>query len=321
LLRKGDVLFNNTNSKELVGKTCYIEENVEALFSNHMTRIRADRSKIEPMYLATLLHDLWRRGHFLTLCNKWVGQAGINVSTLAAVEIPLPPLDVQRQIVAELDGYCKIIEGARQVIANYKPTIKIDPSWPKVKLGEVCHQDRRIVESSSDLARLLPYLSLEHVESETGRILKSLSDNTETVNEAVSTTFAFDSRHVLYGKLRPYLNKVAMPEFAGRCTTELIPLLPNAKIERGFLCWLLRRRETVEIAMSGKTGSRMPRANMDLLLSMEIPLPSVEVQRQLLEEMESERALVDANQKLVAIFEQKIQDKLAEIWGEAEQTA
>jgi type I restriction enzyme M protein len=136
LLRKGDVLFNNTNSKELVGKTCYIGEDIEAAFSNHMTRIRANRSKVEPMYLAMIIHDLWRRGHFLTLCNKWVGQAGINVRTLADVEIPLPPLDVQRQIVAELDGYRKVIEGARQVVASYKPVIRIDPAWPRVRLGD-----------------------------------------------------------------------------------------------------------------------------------------------------------------------------------------
>ena len=55
-------------------------------------------------------------------------------------QIPLPPLSVQEEIVAEIDGYQKIIDGARQVVDNYKPTIKIDPDWKMVKLGEVCEK-------------------------------------------------------------------------------------------------------------------------------------------------------------------------------------
>ncbi len=68
------------------------------------------------------------------------------VSYVADYQIPLPPLDVQRQIVAELDSYRKVIEGARLVIANYKPTIKIDPSWPRVKLGDVCKIEATLVD-------------------------------------------------------------------------------------------------------------------------------------------------------------------------------
>ena len=67
-----------------------------------------------------------------------VGLVHITKGNLERIEIPLPPLEEQERIVAELDGYRKVIEGARQVLANYKPTIRIDPAWPVVKLGEVC---------------------------------------------------------------------------------------------------------------------------------------------------------------------------------------
>ena len=70
----------------------------------------------------------------------------ISKTNFSRLEIPLPPLAIQRQMVAELDGYRKVIEGARQVIANYKPTIKIDPAWPRVKLGEVCRIDAPLVD-------------------------------------------------------------------------------------------------------------------------------------------------------------------------------
>src|SRR4030042_1845485 len=68
------------------------------------------------------------------------GQQRIAVSFVENYEIPLPPLEVQEGIVEELDGYRKIIEGAKQIIANYKPAIRIDPKWPMVKLEEVCEE-------------------------------------------------------------------------------------------------------------------------------------------------------------------------------------
>jgi type I restriction enzyme S subunit len=126
----------------------------------------------------------------------------------------------------------------------------------------------------------LPFLGLEHIEAETGRILH---DGGASANgEGRSTTFAFDPRHVLYGKLRPYLNKVALPDFAGRCSTELIPLLPADGVNRDFLAWLLRRPATVEAAMRHKTGARMPRADVRRLLALTVEIPdSPEEQRRI----------------------------------------
>jgi len=160
-----------------------------------------------------------------------------------------------------------------------KERSKLPDGWRWVRLGEVCEQDRRIVEPGSDLAERLPYLSLQHVESKTGRILRQ---PTETIqDEGKSTTFAFDPRHVLYGKLRPYLNKVALPDFDGRCTTEIIPLLPENETDRHYLAWLLRTDETVNAAMRQRTGSRMPRADMDDLLTLEVPKPPLEEQKRI----------------------------------------
>ncbi len=156
---------------------------------------------------------------------------------------------------------------------------KLPEGWRWVKLGEVCQQDRQIINPNSEIAVKLPYLGLENVESNTGKIIKNTTEFTE--EEGKSTTFAFDDRHVLYGKLRPYLNKVALPNFVGRCTTEIIPLLPKENIDREFLCWLLRRGEVVETAMRNKTGSRMPRADMEELMKIEIPLPPLPTQQRL----------------------------------------
>ncbi|MCY3819129.1 MAG: restriction endonuclease subunit S [Gammaproteobacteria bacterium] len=119
---------------------------------------------------------------------------------------------------------------------------------------------------------------MEHVVAGNG----SIDFNSDSrVGRQKSATFRFDARHVLYGKLRPYLNKVATPAFAGRCSTELIPLLPQDGVDRAFLAHLLRRQDTVDFVMAAVTGSRMPRADMKVLLSMRVPLPPLDEQRRI----------------------------------------
>ncbi len=137
-----------------------------------------------------------------------------------------------------------------------------------VRLGDIAREDRRTILPKSKEALSRPFLGLEQIEPATGRILSYENSSAEIT----SNSFAFDTSHVLYGKLRPYLNKVAVPDRAGRCSTEIIPLLPNG-ISREFLAFLLRTDRVVAAAMKEKTGSRMPRANINVVLNTEFSIP------------------------------------------------
>ncbi|MYC59667.1 MAG: hypothetical protein F4X09_05665, partial [Gammaproteobacteria bacterium] len=143
-------------------------------------------------------------------------------------------------------------------------------NWPIAPLGDLCEMDRQGLQSDESDAKSLPFVGVENVESGSGVI--DFGNDTR-VGSQKSTSFRFDERHVLYGKLRPYLNKVATPAFAGKCSTELVPLLPRAGVDREFLGYLLRRKETVEYVMSSVTGARMPRTDMKALMSLSVPLP------------------------------------------------
>jgi len=93
--------------------------------------------------------------------------------------------------------------------------------------------------------------------------------------------------------LRPYLNKVATPERKGRCSTEIIPLLPKG-VDRDFLAFLLRTNRVMFAAMADKTGSRMPRANMKALFSLRVAVPNDEVeQRKIATRLKAQLAEVD----------------------------
>lgn len=147
-------------------------------------------------------------------------------------------------------------------------------------LRQVCAQDRRLVEPGGAEAAALSYLGLEHIEPHTGRLLPAAAKERDAA-VGRSVTFRFDGRHVLYGKLRPYLNKVALPQAEGRCSTEIVPLLPGEALDRAYLALFLRSPRIVERASALVAGSRMPRIDVALLLREPIPLPSIDEQRRI----------------------------------------
>jgi type I restriction enzyme S subunit len=147
--QKGDILFNNTNSIELVGKSAIFSSPFEASFSNHMTRIRIDLSQAEPGYVHAYLRHLFNRRFFQDRATRWVGQAAFGTAQLKALEVPLPPLDEQQRIVRLLDRAAQITRRAnaahgktRAVIAalfhNTFGDAATNPrGWPTVPLGNV----------------------------------------------------------------------------------------------------------------------------------------------------------------------------------------
>ncbi|MDE0081302.1 MAG: restriction endonuclease subunit S [Gammaproteobacteria bacterium] len=151
---------------------------------------------------------------------------------------------------------------------------------PIVPLGQLCDMDRKGIDPEHPDATELPLLGVENVGANTGTL--DLNSGSRT-GDGKSTSFRFDARHVLYAKLRPYLNKVATPDFVGRCSTELVPLLPRPGIDRDFLAYLLRREKTVAFVMSSVTGARMPRTDMNVLMSMRVPLPPPDEQQRIVD--------------------------------------
>ncbi len=112
-LQPGDVVFNNTNSAELVGKSALFDGYAEPVaYSNHFTRLRTS-AELEPGYLASWLNSQWRAGVFSAICNRWIGQAAVSREKLLGLVMPLPPLDEQRRIIAILDEQMAAVERAR----------------------------------------------------------------------------------------------------------------------------------------------------------------------------------------------------------------
>lgn len=152
-LAPGDVVFNNTNSTELVGKSARFEGYPEAVvYSNHFTRLRVAVEALDPGYLANWLLSQWQAGVFRGLCNRWIGQSAVKNDRLLSLEIPLPSLAEQRRIAARLREHMASLgqaraaaeaqlEAAKAVSAAYLRQVFEGPEarrWPKKRLGDIC---------------------------------------------------------------------------------------------------------------------------------------------------------------------------------------
>jgi type I restriction enzyme M protein len=137
-LRKDDIFIClASGSKDHVGKVALTTEDTDFYFGGFMGAIRVKPGRLHASYLLKQLTT----GHFNEFLREQI--AGANINNLSGgllyrFQIPLPPLEVQKEIVAEIEGYQKVIDGARAVLDHYRPHIPIHPDWPLVELGEVC---------------------------------------------------------------------------------------------------------------------------------------------------------------------------------------
>lgn len=150
-------------------------------------------------------------------------------------------------------------------------TRQLPMGWELKKLGAVCK-----FEKTPKKQKQLPYVGLEHIESNTGLFIGSFEPL-----DVKSSTFQFDNLHILYGRLRPYLNKVLIPEFAGHCSTEIFPIKPFNSVERKFLFYWFLSDSTVAKINGTCTGARMPRADMNEILDFTIPFPPLSEQKRI----------------------------------------
>ena len=186
--------------------------------------------------------------------------------------------------------------------------------WQVLRLGDVCE-----FEKSQGIHAGLPYVGLEDIESQTARFIGSVEPQ-----GVKSSTFKFSTQHVLYGRLRPYLNKVFAPDFDGHCSSEIFPMMPSPALSREYLLYWLLSADTVERINATCTGARMPRANMNEVLDFDIPTPPRPEQQRivtLLDEAFAGIATAKANaeknlQNARAIFESHLQSVFTQRGGE-----
>lgn len=309
LLLSGDVVFNNTNSTELVGKSALFSGYSEpVVYSNHFTRLRTVSGTLLPDYLAFWLNHQWQQGVFASICNKWIGQSGVKANKLLSLEIPLPPLDEQKRILGILSEQMTEIDRTRlasqecieaieampaallrQVFPS--PNNKLPKGWQKILFADVLDIVSGQVDPTDHRYRDLPHVNGTNIESGTGRLMniKSAAEDHMT-----SGKYLFESGVVLYSKLRPYLKKAALANFRGLCSADMYPILPNTKkLTSAFLLQILLSESFTAYAESESQRARMPKLNRKQLLAYLASIPPLEEQQQITAMLKEQMAEVE----------------------------
>jgi type I restriction enzyme S subunit len=170
--------------------------------------------------------------------------------------------------------------------------------WSLTKLGVIATPSSTRAEPSQ--LRGVPYLSLEHIESNTTRIIGGGKSA-----DVKSTKSVFHAGDVLYGKLRPYLNKVCIPMFDGICSTDILVFPKSPYIESKFVMWFLTQGDVVSFANHHSSGVQLPRVSFEKLAELEFPLPPLAEQRRIVAKVKAVLAEVNvARERLanVAVF-------------------
>jgi type I restriction enzyme S subunit len=238
--------------------------------------------------------------------RRGVRQKNLSFEKIKNIRLPLPPLPEQHRIVSILDeAFTEIDKAKKNTEENIKKNKELfeaklqsvfsNPSgnWQLKKLIEVC---KLFNVRNTELN--LPYVGMENIEAHSGKYIGSKSSQL-----VKSATFYFNSQCLLYGRLRPYLNKVLLPDFEGHCSTEIFPIKVNAEITKEYLFYWFILEDTAIKINKTSTGARMPRANMKEVLNFEIPLPSLPEQHRIITELDS---ISTETKKLEKLYRSKL---------------
>jgi type I restriction enzyme M protein len=304
----GDFVLSNSMS---FGRP-YIMQ-IEGYIHDGWLRLSLDNSRIEKIFMYYILGSDGVIDQFERAAIGGVVR-NLNSELVRAVKIPLPPLEVQQKIILQLDSYQKIIDGAKQVIDNYKPEIKIDPDWEMLELGEIARTEYGFTDSAKDIgdARFIRITDIDDDGRLRNNDVKYINLTKDSEPYLLSKEDILIARTgATYGKVLYFDNQI-QSVFA----SYLIRLNFDKKRIISKYFWVFSRSDNYwNQAKALVTGGGQPQFNANVITQIGIPLPPLDIQKQIVSRIEAEQQLVDANKKLIEIYQGKIKEKIDEVWG------
>jgi restriction endonuclease S subunit len=247
------------------------------------------------------------------------GQQRIPIEFVAKYGIPLPPISHQKEIVTDFDRCQKIIDGARQVIENWKPKIDVDPDWDKLSLGEICEFKRGPFGGSlkKEIFKKEGYLIYEQY-------------------HAINNDFSFGRYFIdekKFEEMRGFevkggdlliscsgtMGKIAIvPEDhkKGIINQALLKLTPNKNIDKFFLKLILETDLIQSKFFENQAGSGIQNvASVKVLKQIPVPVPSLKLQREIVNKIKSEQELSESNKKIIEMMQDQMAKTLDRLWS------
>ena len=245
-----------------------------------------DEKVVSKKYLYWYLNSQYFQ-RFISNVGSRAAQAGFNKNDLGAAQIPLVDKERQEEICKVLEKTNKLISLRKQQLAKLDELIKArfveifgdfknnSKNWPIVKFDELAKIDGNMTTDYEKYADY-PHIGIDSIEKETGEL-----KGYRTVKEdgVVSGKYIFTPQHVIYSKIRPNLNKVALPDFEGLCSADAYPILPNPKnCNRIFLALAMRSDYFLDYILQFSARTNLPKVNRKEIAGFSMPLPPLSLQ-------------------------------------------
>jgi len=319
IVETGDLLFSWSGSRG-TSFGAHLWNGPRAILNQHIFNVKFDEARADKLYLLRVLNGVVDQVE--DNLHGGVGLVHITKGNLEKIEIPLPPLEVQREIVAEVEGYQRVIDGARAVLDNYRPRIPVDAEWPVVEMGGIAEFKNGLNFTRSEDGEPLRIVGVSDFQS--NWLVQSDSLSSVQLDAPVGPDYLLRPGDVVFVRSNgnPDLvgRSMLVPDDIGRASFSGFTIRARFDTTQANPRYLAHFFKTPVFADHMKTtgqGASIRNLSQGILAELKVPLPDLETQAAIVAEIEAEQALVNGNRDLIARFEKKIDAAIARVWGEA----
>lgn len=235
-------------------------------------------------------------------------------------QIPLPPLSVQKTLVERVEGYQRLVDGAKQVVQSFRPSIQINPDWQMIELGEVGELKNGINYTKESNGESVQVLGVRDFQSNLYAPLDSFA--TIQIDGELSEEYLLKENDIVFvrsnGNQDLIGRSVIIPKLDFKATFSGFTIRLRFNSPQVFPLFYARLLKTDSVRrklVDSGTGANIKSLNQTSLRQLELPLPPLEEQKQIAAQIEREQSLVNANRELIEIYERKIKDEINQLWG------
>lgn len=311
-LKNGDVLLTTVGT---IGRSAVYRGNLQNItFQRSVTVISPEHRELLSSYLMYTLQGM--RTH-LNLQAQGVAQKGLYLNQVRELEIPLPPLEVQEQVVAELDGYAAIISGAKQIVENWKPTIDGSSDYEMVELNYFCRIQNGFAFASTDMGDFqegyLPVIKIGNVGAD-GVIDTKCKFH---VYSKKLDNFILTDGDVVIAMTGATVGKVAtIPKGRFLLNQRVGKVdMTSEEVTLDYVRLALQSSKFYAFCQATATGGAQGNISSEEILRFQIPLAPLNVQLELTRLNQEERKQIDSLRTLIGIYEARTQAVIAKLWS------
>ena len=285
-LAEGDILFSIAGA---IGRVAIVtKEMLPANTNQALSIIRIDRDDVHLPFVKLILTSPIIKKQFERK-KQGVAQLNLSLKDIGDLEIPLPSKREQIDFTDKFSKIQSLITHRKQQLAKLDELVKArfvemfgdfktnPKGWRIVHFTEIASIDGNMTTEFEKYADY-PHIGIDSIEKETGRLV---GYRTVSEDNVVSGKYLFTPQHLIYSKIRPNLNKVALPSFHGVCSADAYPILPKeGKCNRVFLAHVMQSKFFLDYILQFCSRTNLPKVNRKEVSGFSTPLPPLELQQQ-----------------------------------------